>query len=473
MTRSLWFFLKVGLLVALAVWLVQRPGTVTIDWQGWLIEMRVAVLAALLLGIAVLSALGYRLWLALRGGPGAFGRRRRASRRDKGYRALTQGMVAVAAGDAEAAQRYARQAEGLLNEPPLTLLLSAQAAQLQGDDQAARKYFQAMLKRRETEFLGLRGLLTQALKRGDRVEALDHARRAQQLQPKAEWPAVALVELEAASGHWIEAEAALDRAQRAKAIPADLARHRRAVLLVEESCQDAAEGRMEEALQGAQKAHDLNPASVPAAVQLATLRARTGNVKAAGKVLEQAWRAGAHPDLARAWGAVAGLDDPLALVKRQEELLRLGPDCAEAHLALGEAALKARLWGVSRMHLEKARTLAPTARVHRLLADLAQAEQGDGPAYRDALARLAAAAPDPAWVCRSCGSTAPGWSAVCRHCGGFDTLDWTVPGALPRLGAGSDDGPTALVSPTSHPRPADRHPPGPPTPADQRLAPLP
>ena len=45
--------------------------------------------------------------------------------------------------------------------------LAAQAAQLNGDELAARKYFTAMLDRPETRFLGLRGLLTQALKTGD------------------------------------------------------------------------------------------------------------------------------------------------------------------------------------------------------------------------------------------------------------------------------------------------------------------
>ncbi len=60
----------------------------------------------------------------------------------------------------------------LLAEPPLTLLLSAQAAQLNGDEQAARRYFTAMLDRAETEFLGLRGLVMQALRGGDEAAAL-------------------------------------------------------------------------------------------------------------------------------------------------------------------------------------------------------------------------------------------------------------------------------------------------------------
>src|SRR5919202_454843 len=106
--------------------------------------------AVMLLGVLALAVLVGLLWRIFRGvvtGPRAFWRRRRERRRRAGYRALTQGMVAVAAGDPDKAQRYARKADVLLADPPLTLLLSAQAAQLNGDETAARKYFQAMLKR--------------------------------------------------------------------------------------------------------------------------------------------------------------------------------------------------------------------------------------------------------------------------------------------------------------------------------------
>src|ERR687888_327363 len=69
-------------------------------------------------------------------------------------------------GDAVEAQRQAKQAGDLLNDPPLTLLLEAQAAQLGGDEKAATRYFRAMLDHPEASFLGLRGLLMQSLKTG-------------------------------------------------------------------------------------------------------------------------------------------------------------------------------------------------------------------------------------------------------------------------------------------------------------------
>ena len=154
----------VAVLVAVAVFFAERPGRVAIAWQGRQLETSVGVLAAasVLLALAVAVLLG--LLRLIGRSPRAVSRWRRERRRRAGYRALSQGMVAVAAGEPREAQRYARRADALLADPPLTLLLSAQAAQLDGDENAAKKFFTAMLDRPETEFLGLRGLINQALR---------------------------------------------------------------------------------------------------------------------------------------------------------------------------------------------------------------------------------------------------------------------------------------------------------------------
>ena len=79
-----------------------------------------------------------------------------------------------------------RAAPTLVDDRPLVTLLSAQAAQLDGDEQAAAKFFQAMSEKPETAFLGVRGLLVQAMRREDWDQALTLARRAYRLDPKAD-----------------------------------------------------------------------------------------------------------------------------------------------------------------------------------------------------------------------------------------------------------------------------------------------
>ena len=38
MIRALWYIVKVGLLIAVVVWLADRPGTVNVEWQDYTVR---------------------------------------------------------------------------------------------------------------------------------------------------------------------------------------------------------------------------------------------------------------------------------------------------------------------------------------------------------------------------------------------------------------------------------------------------
>ncbi len=426
-------FLIAGL-VAAAVLLAEQPGNVTVVWGDTRYDMPIAVLVLGVLAGAL--ALGVIFWLLrlVLGGPGAVLRGRRERRRREGYRALTRGMVAVAAGDAEEAQKLARKADVLLAEPPLTLLLSAQAAQLKGDDQAARQYFTAMLDRPETEFLGLRGLIMQAMRGGDEATALQLTERAKALRPRTPWVLSSLVDLQARAGRWSEAEATLLEATKRNALPVPESRHHRAVLLYERSRTAEAEGRAGEALSLAAKAHELAPGLAPATVHYVALLRVAGRTRLAAKAIETAWRAAPHPALAEAFSALYAEEPAVMRVKRLERLVATNPDHIESHLAMAAAALAARLWGETRRHLAAAGAELregaplPSPRVCTMMAELEEASGGDLNAARAWLGRAAATStPDATYVCRQCNAESAAWVPLCPHCRAFDTLSWQPP----------------------------------------------
>ncbi len=368
--------------------------------------------------------------------PRNFARARRERRRREGYRALTQGMVAVAAGDTEEAQKLARRADSLLAEPPLTLLLSAQAAQLNGDERAASNYFTAMLERPETEFLGLRGLIMQALRDGDEATALRLATRAKELRPKTPWVLTHLLELQARHGSWQAAETTLVEAERRKALAAPDSRHRHAVILHQHAAEADVEGRGGEAMRLERKANSLEPHFAPVAVRYARILAVRGQKRRARRALETAWRAAPHPAIAEAYGELFAEEPPLQRMKRVARLAALNPDHVESRIALAAAALQARLWGEARRHLAPAlggsgETAAP--RICRLMAEIEESEHGDLAQARLWLSRAASAAtPDPAWVCDACGTECAEWGAVCDTCHNFATLAWREADRPPR-----------------------------------------
>jgi HemY protein len=469
--RTAWFFVKIAIVVGAAVWLADRPGHVSIEWLGYNIDLAVGTALALLVVFILLLYLIWRLWHMLRRVPGDYTLFRRNRRQAKGFKALTRGLVAVAAGDAAEAKRLSRTAHGLLDHSPLTLLLAAQAAQMEGDEHAAARYFEALSKNPEAALLGLRGLTTAALKRGDETAALTHAEAALQSHPHAEWAAETAHRLQVKHGK--SAEESLKALVRSGAMTAKEGQHRRAVLLAERArlhlLPETANADHDAGLRSAREALKLDSALVPARLILANLLLRLGKKREAIKLIEQDWDSNPHPLLARAYIEAEPGERPADRIKRLERLQRQNPDHVETHRALGMAALAAGLWGDARRHLEK---LVAAERAGDGLSTgtcraMAALEEGERPdprtaqaAARQWLDAAAEAQPDPAWICSVCGH--PGeagpasghWQAVCPHCSGIDSFRWQRP-ILPSADILMVPAASVAAEPAPEPQPAE------------------
>jgi HemY protein len=452
-----------GLICTAAYVLARRPGDVSVVWLDRQIDMPIWFV---LVGLIVAMVAVVILWQIVRlvfGTPGRFGRARQDRRRRKAYRALTQGMVAVAAGDATEAQRQAKLAGNLLDDPPLTLLLEAQAAQLGGDEKAATRYFRAMLDRPEAAFLGLRGLLMQALKTGNDAAALGYARQAVTERPKTAWAVSTLLDLELRSAAWPQAEATLKRAEKLKVVEAGAARRIRAVLLTEQ----ARTGDLDAAIARLREAVKLAPELVPARVLLAATLTRAGRGREAARLIEQGWTASPHAELAAAYAQIDPAEDALARARRFERLAGLNPAHPESRIALAGANLAAGLWGPARAELEKALAdaggeAAASQRLARLMAHLEEGEGADPAAARRWLIAAASAPPDPAWTCEKCGTIATAWTARCAHCHQFDSLVWrATPRPAPLALDGGLPAVPALAAPAAPSNPPAPEPPAP------------
>lgn len=427
MLRALVLFLVLAALAAGAAWFADNPGALTLDWRGYRIETSFAVLVLgllLLLGVVLVV---YRLWRWLLGGPAVFLASRGAARRRRGYQALTRGLVAVAAGDAAEARKHARRTDALLDEPPLTLLLSAQAAQLDGDETAAKGYFSAMLERPETEFLGLRGLLVLARRAGDDAAALQLAERAFRLRPDTKWVLTELFALQAGAREWAAAERTLEHAAKRKVVGREEAARRRAVVQFAQAQAAQLAGEVRRALDLARKAHRQDPKFAPATALAASLHLAAGERRKARKMLEDGWKQEPHPELSKAVAELEPDEQPEARLKRLRGIAALRPNVVESKLMLAEAALAADDLDLARTQLTELADDGPTSRVCRLMAELAERGDGDAAAAREWLRRMTTATPDPTWVCDGCGHQAATWTTHCPSCGNFDSFAWRQP----------------------------------------------
>lgn len=426
MRRLLAFLLLTGLAVAGAVWLADHPGEVTIRWQGWRIDTTVPVLLAFLAVLLVALSVLNRLVRTVFGAPGRWFESRRVGRQHKGYAALADGLAAAASGDALRAGKLARKADRLLCDPAVTGLLTAQAARLSGDDDQLRDRYRTMIGRKETAFLGHKGLAELALKSGDRDTARAEAGQAFLLQPGAEGLAGMLLDLQVEAGAWAEAEQVLRAARRRNALPAaDLAR-RRALILLGRAEEALRAGNEAQALDWALDARDADPLFIPAIALAADLLRRRGKGRKAASLLKAAFKATPHPLLIAGWQALGEGENALERVKRVQELVQANPASPDGHVALAEVSLAAQLWGQARTHLLKALEQRPTRAVFQLLARVEREERKDEAAATAWILKSGTdSVPEPSWTCGGCGHHTPDFAVSCPACGAAGRLEWT------------------------------------------------
>lgn len=417
-------FLAILALIALgAAWFADRPGEIVLTWQGWRVTTSLMVAAVALLVLIVASILFWSFLRFLGRSPQRVAHYFEERRQLRGWRAISRGLIAVGTGNALLAQRSAGEARKLLTKEPLTLLLSAQAAQLSGDSKSAENDFRGMLEHDATRLLGLHGLYVEAQRRGDPVAALAFAEEAAKADAALGWAGDAVLEFRCRAGDWPGALDALQRQIDAKAVNKATGKRRRAVLLTAQALalEDA---DTERARSLASEAAGLASDLVPAVALSGRLEAQAGNVRRASRLVERAFVKSPHPELADAYADLRPEESARERLERMKSLARRTPGNAEALTAVTRAAIDANDFAFARDVIEPL-LAEPTQRVCLLMAEIEAAEHGDHGKAREWTARAVRARRDPAWVAD--GYVSDRWLPISPLSGKLDAFVWTVP----------------------------------------------
>lgn len=426
MFRILFFLILVFALALGGAWLAERPGTIDIDWSALGLQLSttttvaVAVLALGLVAVII-------LWTLLRGFfrlPLAIRAERDRARRERGLRALADGLIAVGAGDQKNAQRAAREALGNLPGEPAAKLLEAQTAQLSSNREAALKAFRQMTGSQGTKLLGLHGLYEEARRVGDLSAAGQYVAEAVAIAPNVPWAANAEFEFAAASHRWEEALQILDRNLRNGLVSGERYKRLKAVLLTAQAMQmeraDPASARTMAA-----DAHNLAPDLIPAATLACRLMVSLGETRRGTRAIETTWKTNPSQELFDAYLEAVPTETPLERYKRVQVLVKQNPRHPESLLALARAALWAGELREARGVLQPLATENASQRVCVTMAELEAASGGDEGTVRAWLARAVNAPRDPVWTAD--GVISARWEPVSPVTGRIDAFEWKRP----------------------------------------------
>lgn len=427
MLRIVLFLVLIALAGAGAAWVADQPGDVVLTWGGFRASPSIPVFVLCLGIFAVLIVFLWSILTVIWRMPGRMRRRRHDKRHARGRHAITHGLLAIGHGDTALARRHAEAARRHAPDDPLALLLHAQSAQLDGNRDEAQRAFRAMAEREDTRLLGLRGLFIEAQRADDAVGAVMIAEEAIKLSPSSTWASHAVLGFRCARGDWSGALAILDSNLSASLIDKQGYRRQRGVLLTARALELETMDR-DVARESVMEAVKLAPTLVPAAVLAAKFESEAHQVRRAMKLVEAAWLANPHPDLADAYAHVKLGDAARQRLQRVETLAAKTPADKAGHvegqLAIARAAIDASEFARAREVLAPYLN-DPTQRVALLMAELERTEHGDGGRARAWTLRAVRARHDPAWTAD--GYVSDRWRPVSPVTGRLDAFQWQTP----------------------------------------------
>jgi HemY protein len=231
-----------------------------------------------------------------------------------------------------------------------------------------------------------------------------------------------------ASGDWNGALAILDNNLSSHLIDRAAYRRQRGVLLTARALEleNIDRDRSRESVMEAVK---LAPTLVPAAVLASKYESEAHQVRRAMRIVETAWLAQPHPDLADAYAHVRLGDSARQRLVRIETLAAKAPGHLESALAVARAAIDASEFARAREALAPF-IAAPTQRLAMLMAEIERNEHGDSGRARAWTLRAVRALHDPVWTAD--GYVSDRWRPVSPVSGRLDAFRWQTPlAALP------------------------------------------
>ncbi|OUT91131.1 MAG: hypothetical protein CBB87_06775 [Micavibrio sp. TMED27] len=425
MIKAFWFAIKVGLVVAIAIWIAERPGFVRIEWLDYVATIQMGFFLLLCVIAILISIFVYRVIAAIVNFPKTYQRYLEVRGYEKGVRALTLGMAAVAAGDEKIAVYQAHRATKLMPEDTgLTNLLTAQAARLDGREDDAVRAFARLLENKEASFLGVRGLLQAAIDKGDYETAKNLVDRALGLYPKQGWILKTAFDVYVRAEDYTEARVLLKRAAKAGTVKSETLHSDLAALYLAEALQDFEAARNERGIKLIKQALKKSKDFIPASVALIQYYIDNNDISSASKLLKKYWRREAHDLYVPQWLSIykgASSEDKL---KHMQSLLKINEKNAVACMETGKAALESSLWGEARKYFEKAESIEPTASLYRSYAQLEELSIHDEAAARTWLEKAINAPVERQWVCQETGRLYTQWKPIAQPHGAFNSMIW-------------------------------------------------
>jgi HemY protein len=425
MKRLLTILLAIATSVLLILWFQDHLGKVEIQWLGYKAQTNLALaLMVIFLGILLLS-LVVRLIRSIFGIPSWFREKASLKQQKKLAIQLRHGLISFVMKDGDA---LALESDGFKRsggDIGFTHFFRAEAAVMKGDRKTAHDLYLELSRLKGFEVLGLNGLLKLALERGGYEEVLYYVMACEKYYVSSPWLMDILFETALRFDKFDDALDALRRKKTLKLLKLDEYQKKMAMVLLAQAIKAQSHGNEESYERFIEQSYESDETYLPTLLHFLPLLLKEEKHSRLRKIVERNWPASPHPDLARFYAqSMPGASD-VEVFRLIQRLSSFAPHHPESRLEMARYAMRAKLWGQSREHLDALLgENVKSPEIYFLLAQLEEDETGDVTRAWPWLEKLANLSYQGNWFCRSCLGCQTSWNIICPNCNALGELEW-------------------------------------------------
>jgi HemY protein len=349
-----------ALLLATLIWFVgNNDGKIIVDWLDYHVEasFTFTISAILLLIFIAQSVFKFIIWI--KNIPTRMSHAYKEYRSKAGMLALIDGFGALTAGDVALAKKMSKKLiknsedENLKLMQPLTDLFQSQVAIISDQNADAEKYFLSMLEHEKTKFIGLKGLVKLKMKQQNYAQALEHAKAAYAIFPKAAWLLSSLIELYIRDKDWDLAEKMTK-----KAMDFDFLTKKEAIgkiieILYMHADELDKELNKKDLQKNLERILKFDQSEVKAATRLVKIFINEDKQRAAFRIIEKAWACNQSSELINTVPLIYASAKPEKLLDKLNELVDKKPGSFVGNITLIKTMIKQNLLEQAKTKLDK------------------------------------------------------------------------------------------------------------------------
>lgn len=408
------------------------PGYFTLDIGSYHVSLSYVMALIIILALIMIAIFADRLIRSILGLSIFSSKSRRANRKYQSYNKLTEGLVAMAAGDSKKALQLAQKAEKMDSKNPLTCLLIAQTSLLNKDVDEAHKKYTELLKDKKTRLMGYRGLYLLAVESGNYDEALVLIKRAYELHPSSLWVFEALFELHISQHQFKEALPLIRPAVKRNHLPVQKGQHLAAVLETEIARLKLKEEEVDQksALSHLENARKAQKDFIPALSFMVEIFVDQKQDRQAKRMISEIWKINPQASMIPHFEKLNENLKDEAIFKAAKKLYQLNPKHEESRIFFAQMALRFKKFDMAQEQLNHLLNDygTPQQRTYRLLAELEDLDETkrNPEQIREYILKMATARFAPAWICDGSMAILENWQAI-SPAGKLDGLKWKEP----------------------------------------------